>query len=141
MNRSHQNVESASPRESTLNIAYYRREAAFRRQITILDLDLKGLEAIVARFYGRGATRYCVVWVHVWRYRPDTGDNITVGMGKAGGGGYHKDSAALSDALEDAGFTLSYPFGGHGCGAERDALEAVARWLGIKNSVTLYAHG
>lgn len=48
----------------------------------------------------RGTTVHCVVEV----YRPE--HRAIRGYGKAGGYGYHKQSAALGEALRDAGFTF-----------------------------------
>ena len=76
---------------------------------TVRELDVVGkidgnLRAIVtARFYmGRSSsasTVYCALWVH--------GKGIyTSGKGQAGGYGYHKESAALSEAIKSAGIEL-----------------------------------
>ena len=60
--------------------------------------------AVDARFYmasGRNAsTVYCSIWV-----RTKCGKFYS-GHGKAGGYGYHKESAALSDAIKSAGIEL-----------------------------------
>ena len=57
---------------------------------------------VEARFYmGRSSGSsvvYCSLWVQ--------GDNHCSGTGKAGGYGYHKESAALADAIKSAGITL-----------------------------------
>lgn len=104
-------------------IAMHRKENGFYRQISILDRDT-GHSIVTARFYwpGRdGASNcYACVWVH--------GDNCHGrGGSKAGGYGYHKESAAISEALHDAGITFNEPFDGHGDSAMYDALESVAR--------------
>lgn len=102
-------------------------------------------ELIDARFYmGRSASAsvvYCSVWIH--------GAGIhTSGRGSAGGYGYHKESAALADAIENAGYSLfgsPYPgrdtaaamrtpchFGGSGERAMEEALRAIGRSLGYR---------
>jgi hypothetical protein len=102
------------------------------------------LSSIVeARFYmGRSTNSsivYCSLWVHC-------GDVYTTGTGKAGGGGYHKESAALGAAIRDANIKLfgspySNPEGGEdlekpafiaGCGSDsmRKALVAIAEATG-----------
>jgi hypothetical protein len=99
-----------------------------------------------ARFYmGRSrtaATVYCTVWVHGYK---DGQEVYTSGTGRAGGYGYHKQSAALADALRDAGVRLfGSPYAGRededptkecsisGCGSSSmdTAAEAVAREVG-----------
>lgn len=99
-----------------------------------------------ARFYmarsSRASTVYCSLWVH--------GDKYTSGHGKAGGYGYHRESAALQDAIESAGIELrgcNYAQWGHsetpnykriahidGCGdnSMEMALMAIARAAGAR---------
>lgn len=102
-----------------------------------------------ARFYmGRSAsasTVYCALWV--------SGENYCSGSGRAGGYGYHKESAAMNDAIRSAGIEL---YGSNyaswsqdekpnfkrrayisGCGSEsiRMALKAIARAAGAKGEL------
>lgn len=72
---------------------------------------------------GERNTVYCVAWFN-------RADPICRGVGKAGGYGYHHESAALSDALDDAGIVLSQAIDGRGDGAMREALTAVAAACG-----------
>lgn len=67
------------------------------------DGKLKIREAAKASFYAssRGNTVHCVVSVALPDY------TRVSGYGKAGGYGYHKESAALGEALRDAGFTFT----------------------------------
>lgn len=103
-------------------------------------------EVIAARFWmGRSRsamTVYCSVWL---RGLPDqeTGYNTlnAGGTGTAGGGGYHKPSAALSEALESAGVTLDESIAGRGDRACLDALEATARALGFRGKLYTIQHG
>lgn len=93
-----------------------------------------------ARFYmarrSDGASPvYCALWVH--------GDRYTSGRGKASGYGYHKQSAALQDALTSAGISLwkdpsTYAYI-HGCGfsAMEDALRAIAIAAGAEPSMDI----
>lgn len=64
-------------------------------------------------------TMYCSIWVY--------GDQAYTGLGKAGGGGYHKASAAMYEAMHNAGWSVSEPISGVGDGAMRDAAMAVAQ--------------
>jgi hypothetical protein len=95
------------------------RDKQFMRQISVIDRD-DGREIICARFYWPGSVCYCALWVHAY-------PNSASGHGKAGGYGYHKESAALSDAIRSAGFDLDESIHGCGNGAMEVALIAVAR--------------
>ena len=85
-------------------------------------------EAVDARFYmGRSPSAsvvYCSVWI-----RTRDGRHLS-GRGSASGYGYHKQSAALDDALRSAGVSLAVPIHGAGESAMRQALIAVARAAG-----------
>lgn len=110
------------------------------------------LSSIVeARFYmGRSrnaSTVYCALWVQ--------GENYCSGTGKAGGYGYHKESAALAAAISSAGVALfgsNYSYwdkeakpdfkkpariGGCGCESMRMALRAIARAAGAKGQLLI----
>lgn len=129
------------PRESTRKIQSYRKESSFHAQWSLIDLDT-GKDVVTVRFYGSGATVYCVAWASLWRHRfPKAGETGTCrGCGKAGGYGYHKASAAMDEALSDAGFTLSEDFGGVGETGMRGSLEAIARHAGITRPMIHQAH-
>jgi hypothetical protein len=104
-------------------LASFRKEKGFYRQIAIVD-SRDGSTIVSARFYwpGRdGASNcYACVWIH--------GDESHgSGGGKAGGYGYHKESAALQVALDRAGVVLDEAIDGRGDQAMFDALESVAR--------------
>lgn len=136
-----QSVVTFEPRETSKNIESYRREKSFYQQWTLIDLD-KGVDVITVRFYGPGSTVYCVAWVSLWRHGfPAAGSTGSCrGHGKAGGYGYHKASAAMSEALADAGFTLAESISGVGESAMRKALEAIARHAGIARPYIHQAH-
>lgn len=101
----------------------YRKEKGFYRQISII-CPRDGSSIVTARFYwpGRDGASNCYACVWIWG-----GDSHGHGGGKAGGYGYHKESAALESALHNAGVYLSENIGGRGDSAIRDALTAVAR--------------
>lgn len=80
---------------------------------------------IEARFYGTGNMNFCCLWVH-------TEPVHTQGSGSAGGYGYHRPSAAFSEAVRNAGFTLSKDVAGVGYEAVREAMLAMAKTLKIK---------
>lgn len=71
------------------------------------------------------STVYCSIWAH-----SRDGEIRLAGSGKAGGYGYHKKSAALDEAMQNAGVTLARHFNGCGDRAMDVAIEALARKLG-----------
>jgi hypothetical protein len=112
----------------------HRKESGFYRQLSALD-PRDGSAIVTARFYwpGRdGASNcYCCVWIH--------GDKMHgAGSGKAGGYGYHKESAALLSALNAAGAYVSEDIGGRGDRAMRDALTALALKVTGKRKVFFF---
>lgn len=126
-----------------------RNMAGEKEQVNrIVLIDKKSEKQVVdARFYmasGRNApTVYCSIWV----YTKD-GKGFT-GHGKAGGYGYHKESAALADAIESAGIELwgdqynrtkSPKQRAHisGCGetAMHDACNAIAYTAGYRDCIS-----
>lgn len=75
------------------------------------------------------ATMYCSIWIY--------GGQLYNGLGKAGGGGYHKSSAAMYEALHNAGWTVSEAISGFGDGAMRDAAVAVAQAVAGHDDIIL----
>jgi hypothetical protein len=130
-----QTVVKFEPREDGRSISHYRRESSFRREFALIDLG-EARDALIARFYGRGSVAYCVVWILGYNY----GLPSARGYGKAGGWGYHKDSAALQEALASAGVTLGYDIDGHGDEAMHRAIKAIGDHMGIKRSLVHLAH-
>jgi hypothetical protein len=129
-----QNVTSYTPKQSE-KIRSYRKESSFWREMCLIDLD-KGSAIVSARFYGSSSVVYCCVWIWPHAY----GQDGARGAGKAGGYGYDKRSAALSEALSDAGVTLAKNIAGVGESAEREAMEAIARQFGIVRPMIHEAH-
>lgn len=134
-----QTVTAFKPRESTKNMASYRREKSFWKELSLIDLD-KGQSVANVRFYGAGSTLYCVTWFHLWGYGKHEYDRSCRGMGKAGGYGYHKASAAMQEALQDAGFSFGASFSGVGDEAMQEALQAIAAHIGIARPMIHHAH-
>jgi hypothetical protein len=95
----------AEPKASR-KIPWERLPSQTRSQTLVVaftdDGKLKIREAAKASFYAssRGTTVHGVVEVALPDY------TRVRGYGKAGGYGYHKESAALGEALRDAGFTF-----------------------------------
>lgn len=131
--------------ENVSNARNYGGEKETTSTMQLIARNKRGeLASIVeARFYmGRSKNSsvvYCSLWVHC-------GEIYTTGTGKAGGYGYHKESAAMGAAIRNANIQLfgspyTNPEGGEdlekpayiaGCGAEsmRKALLAIAEATG-----------
>jgi hypothetical protein len=109
------------------------------------------VQAVDVRVYMGRSSNASTVYASVWarakarhkltRAIDAKGKRVTVdnldgiwasGRGSAGGYGYHKESAAIEDALTDAGFSMEGHFGGCGDTSAELAIEAVARYLGWK---------
>ena len=73
---------------------------------------------------------YCTVWIN------GNGYHVS-GSGRAGGHGYHKESAALNDALFNCGIDLYEDITGRGDAAMKDAIEAVVIALGFENDALI----
>lgn len=84
-------------------------------------------EVVTARIYGaksgNGSRNYASLWIRPVHY----GSGLhSSGHGWAGGGGYHRPSAALSEAISSAGWSLSEDIDGRGDRAMEDAVRAIA---------------
>ena len=101
---------------------FHARESGFYRDYQVLDLETLTVP-VSARLYQPAGDVFCVV-----RAGPHH-----QGSGRAGGGGYHKASAALSYAISNAGIDLSEHID-VGDGAMDKALLAIAAALGVKHA-------
>lgn len=90
-------------------------------------------EPITLRIYGTGRKNYACLWIN-------SSPIHTSGSGSAGGGGYHRQSAAADEAIRNAGFTLDVAIDGMGDGEIREALLAIAKCLKIKRPAIVSAH-
>ena len=103
----------------------------------LIDAGKKGtLKTLVdVRFYQvkNGSVVYCIVWI-------SGGEKYGRGVGRAGGYGYDKHSAALADALSDAGVAIDSDISGRGEGAEQDAIKAIGEALGYRDTILVDFH-
>ena len=106
-----------------INIAYRDKQTAHAHAAIVKDKAGRMLELIKVEFYGTGSTSYCNLWIK-------HADDWRTGSGKAGGYGYHKPSAALAEAIADAGIKLD-DISGRGDGAMAEALEAITKAAGF----------
>ena len=132
-------VKIMDSQEST-KIAKYRKEKGYTGGYQLIVNDGDTMRVICnVRFYFVGrdgmSPLYCVVWLNDGK----TG-TYKAGAGKASGCGYHKPSAALEYALNDAGIYPSEPISGVGSLAIVEALEALAVALGYSNYLLTDQH-
>jgi len=132
------------PTAKTHFCASHRKENnGFHGEIAALYSDPETQEMhapVVLRLYWPGNTCYAALWVNGRRSATFPDGVHTSGTGKAGGGGYHKASAAAMAAITNAGFTLSYDIDGRGEGSMRDAVLAIAHALGFSGARLHYSH-
>ena len=114
-------------KENVSNAVNYGDKKELIKTFNVVTDGLK--EVITVRCYmGRSAnasTVYASVWIN-------TSEVHTSGKGKAGGYGYHKESAAIAAAIESAGISLDTDISGVGDGAIKEALSAIANALGFE---------
>jgi hypothetical protein len=109
------------------------RDKELIRSIQVFDLEAldynnRPKRVIDCRLYmGRSnnsSTIYCLLWIS-----PIDGTWVA-GSGSVGGYGYEKQSAAIGDAIMDAGITLEHSVSGVGMEAANSGLEAIAEYSG-----------
>lgn len=101
----------------------------------------------VSCYMGRSASAsvvHAVLWVRC------ADGEWTSGSGSAGGYGYHKESAAIADAIKSAGIDLRdlendrkdhwFDFGGTGTSYYPQVLEAIVRAAGYRGHTLLVSH-
>lgn len=110
------------------------KELIHAMSVVAVDHYGKIAEPVAARFYmGKSATAsvvYCAIWV----------DDCCSGKGTAGGGGYHKQSAALAEAIRSAGIELDTDIDGRGDTLMKEALVAITRMLGFTGEIKIISH-
>lgn len=127
-----------SPTAKTKFTTAHRKEGkCFFRSISVISLaskpwnDGRMPEPISARIYGTGSGNTACLWINATNKKHPEGIH-TSGSGRAGGYGYHRPSAALGEAIVNAGFTLDESISGRGESAMREAMLAIAKEIGVK---------
>lgn len=109
------------------------KETTNRMQlVAVVDGEIR--VPLDARFYMGRSSRSSVVYCSVWMRSKD-GKRHLAGRGSASGYGYHKESAALDDAMASAGVAFTRRFDGCGTEAMRVAIEACAIALGYGDCI------
>ena len=125
--------------------SHRKEDKCFFSSMQVIDLDAQPwtdgrIGAVTeARLYGTGNQNTCCLWInqkgslHAMELTPIIKDGIhTQGSGKAGGYGYHRPSAALGEAIRNAGFMLDEDINGRGESVMKEALLAIAAAIGVK---------
>jgi len=102
----------------------YRKDNHFNKQMTAVVYDYekdKLEEAVELRIYKTDGFDYCCLWTY-----GHSEDMYRHGTGRAGGGGYHRASAAACEAIYNAGIELSEAINGRGDSMMREAIESIA---------------
>lgn len=101
--------------------------------VTVSKGELR--EVVTCRVYMGRSRSASTVYASLWA---NNGEQWTAGHGQAGGYGYHKESAAIDDAIRSAGFKLSHSVSG--TGEHESALKACARAMGYRGKLLLVRH-
>lgn len=128
------NLDGTRERVAQMTLVVF--DVVERTNATPIDADTGELapdagfvELIDARFWMARGNRASVVYCSIW-VRDNRGRRWLSGYGTAGGGGYHKQSAALADAIKSTGITLEDDIHGRGDRSMEHALHAIAVALG-----------
>lgn len=133
-------VQKATIHASTPNkfSPSHRKEGkCFFSQLSVVSLSAKPWvngelsPEITLRLYGTGNKNFACLWIRGQDRR---------GSGSAGGYGYHRPSAAVQEAITNAGISLANPIDGAGEEAVREALLAISKALKVKRPAIVEAH-
>ena len=114
------NVTATIAANSKDNAGQHRKEDKFTTAYHAFYIDNEGVphEVVDMRFYHTEARAYCALWVR-------NGDYFSA-SGMAGGYGYHRGSAAASEAVANAGINLPYDLSGRGDSMVEQAIAQIA---------------
>ncbi len=107
----------------------HRKENLPMVKYSVIDFNTQN-EVIDCRVYFDKNTTYCCLWIR-------TRKEFLSGSGIATGSGYNKESGSIQNACNNAGFNFDSNFSETGLQVE--ALEAIARYMGIAN-FKVYKH-
>lgn len=126
-------MKATLPAADTFNGKNLHGDKPFTMAIVVVDRKTghEPVKAVVWHAKNK-MSNYATVWAH-GRLQGAFARHVA-GHGRAGGCGYHRPSAALSEAFHNAGIKLSEDIHGVGQQGMRDACIAVAVALGYKES-------
>ena len=120
--RNAKNYGSEKETVTMYNVVAYKPDQNIYYNPTKLK-EIITVRCYMARRSDGSSPVYASIWLH------DQNKNHS-GRGSASGYGYHKQSAAIGDAITSAGIQLDQDINGRGESAIREALEAIAIELG-----------
>ncbi len=122
-------VKKFEPTEA-ININHRKEKHYMESLLGVVVDDGQLKEVVDLRVYGTNAMNYVCVWIN------DSKHNIhATGSGSAGGYGYHRPSAAASEAFAKAGVEFTDELAGRGDTIMESAVEAVVRKLYPRNKI------
>ena len=129
------NIATLPDAEHISNARNYSQEKELVNRLQVVaKVGDKYETPIDARFWMGRSRSASVVCCSIWIHGQNNGHyKDLAGRGTASGSGYHKESAALNDAIRSAGVVMGSDFGGCGEGAMRHALTAIAAALGYED--------
>lgn len=121
----------------------HRKENHFQGEYKVMTIEGDKIKEIIScRTYGTQAANYACLWV--------MGDSFKSGSGSASGYGYHRVSAAIQEAIQEAitnsGYILHNKDGketsisGVGNSAIEEALLSIAEYAGYSNCQIFESH-
>lgn len=130
-------VKKYVKRQDGINIKD-RREDNYQESLLGVVVDDGKLKVVVdLRIYGTKSKNYACVWVHDNKH-----DIHCSGSGSAGGYGYHRPSAAASEAFAKAGIEFDSELSGRGDSVMEHAVYTIMKKLYPRNKIVevLRAH-
>ncbi len=123
-------VLSVNLQDSEIGAKRDRVAKGFYKEFAVIE-PKTGRSVAIFRTYITGYTFHCCAWFYGV-------DSYGTGYGKAAGSGYCKESAAIDEAIANAGVVLNKRFGGMGESAIRDAALVIGRKLSGKRNLILH---
>ena len=126
-------------KEKGVNGSSHRKEDKFYKEYIGLIVKTKKqngtrIKSVLnCRLYATGSRVYCCLWVF-------TRGPVIGGSGFAGGYGYDRASAAVSEAITAAGYELTRDIAGVGDTAVCEALKTIGKLHGFKNMEIIQSH-
>lgn len=123
-------IKVTNIKASTNNVKY-----AYEKKELISGFSLLGLrknttrDLVTIKFYTGRSRNSSIVYCNFWA---SDDRNTFSGSGTAGGGGYHKASAALQEAINSSGIRLNTPIDGRGDSSMREAIKAIGNFFGYR---------
>lgn len=134
-----QSADCTNMRESKKNAICGKELVASIKAISMLESDtanshdaycIVDCRVYMSRHSDGASPQYCNIWITDDIRANESGHSYARGVGKASGYGYDKTSAAIGDAIADAGIVLSKRIDGVGESATKEAICAICETLG-----------